>query len=443
MSDEQQPGFAFEGRPLAAQPGQSIAGALHAAGVRTLSRSVKYHRPRGYTCGFGACGDCLVQIDGMPSSPSCTTAVTGGEKVRREQGVPSAGFDLLRFADLLRPMLRAGFQFALFARQPRLSRLAGRVMAVLAGGGRMPSAAAAQRSSIERVERLEPPVLVIGGGVSGLTAALAAAEAGGSVVLVDQEFIGGRGRVRTERILDDGIERLPAELVDELLARARAHAGIRLIRGQAIGWIDGVVPVVDAATRTRYELSPGVVVLATGSYEVPVAVAGHDLPGVMLADGALRLAEIERVAPGRRAVVIADDPRAEAVAERLRGHGVQIVAVVPSARVRRITGWSRATGVIVSEGGASRRIRADLVCVAGPRRRAEELALHVAYTGAGSHELVMTDQPAFDGGVAVVGSAAGDAGYSLSEIRAVAAALATRPRGDARIRPDQASSTAE
>jgi sarcosine oxidase subunit alpha len=446
MSTDPDLSFTFEGRRVEARPGQSIAGALHATGVRTISRGIKYHRPRGYTCGFGACGDCPLKIDGMPATVSCTTPARGGEVVQREVGLPNSGFDLLRAADLMRPYLRAGFQFSLFARQPRLSKLAGSLLGVLAGAGRAPSAEAIERASATRIVDREADVLVIGGGASGLTAAIAAADAGARVVLIDQELIGGRSRVRTEPVRVGTAESRASDLVEGLLHRARDHAGIEMLRGSAIGIIDGLVPVVDADGPLRYDLRPTTVVIATGSYETPLLVEGHDLPGVMLADGALRLAAIEGVRPGRRAVVVDGDPRSSAVAEELRRHGVEVVATVPVADVRRVTGWSRASGVSVAAGadgadgadgthGAGtvsrrRRIRADLVCMVGPRRAAEELALHAAYGEAGSHEEVLTDAAAVAGArpggerVSIVGSASGDASYSLDEAAAAGARLA-------------------
>lgn len=422
MTGESELRFTFEGRSVTAQPGQSIAGALHATGVRTLSRGVKYHRPRGYTCGFGACGDCPLQIDGMPSTVSCTTPVRGGEQVRREGGLPSVRFDLLRTADLMRPMLKAGFQFSLFAGQPRLSKLAGTLLAVLAGGGRAPSAAAAERSTVTRVERLSPDVLVIGAGVSGLTTALAAADAGAEVILVDQEHIGGRARVRTEPVHTVHGPALPAGLVADLLERVSSHTGIRVLRGIAIGITEGLIPVINEREQLRSEIRPEALILATGSYETPVLVPGHDLPGVMLADGALRLTEIEGVRPGRRAVIIAGDDRADDVARALQRSGVEIVASVPAEHVQRVTGWARATGVQINSGVPGvRRYRADLVCVVGPRRAASELELHAAYADAGSHELVTSDAAVSDltdarSRFAIVGSAAGSASYDLAHI---------------------------
>lgn len=408
--------FTFEGRSIDAREGQSIAGALHQAGVRTLSRSVKYHIPRGYTCGFGACGDCPLNVNGMPSTVSCTTPVRGGEQVRREQGLPSTKFDLLRTADFMRPWLGAGFQFKLFAKQPRLSKLAGSILALLAGGGRMPSAAAVERSRVKRVESIATDVVVVGGAVSGLTAALAAADSGAAVVVVDRDFTGGRSGVRTEPVLHEGVETAPSQLFDSLFAAVQAHPGIRLATGVAIGWIDEMLPVVNGDL--RLEISPRTVILATGSYEVPMMFPGHDRPGVMLADAALKLADVEGVRPGRRAVVVQADPRATDVADRLRKRGVDVVAVVEKTQIECVTGWSRATGVLVSAPGAKRtKISADLVCIAGARRPAEELALHLRYADRGSHDLVLRDGGELPEISVSVGSAAGSARYSTSVIR--------------------------
>jgi hypothetical protein len=65
--------FRFEGRPVAAHPGETIAAALLAAGVRHLRTSRVHGRPRGLFCGIGSCFDCLVTVDGRPSQRACLT----------------------------------------------------------------------------------------------------------------------------------------------------------------------------------------------------------------------------------------------------------------------------------------------------------------------------------------------------------------------------------
>ena len=426
-------GFTFEGRELRAPAGRSLAAALHDNGVRVLGRSVKYHRPRGYQCGFNACGSCLLTVDGSPGTPACGVRLVGGERVQRESGWPTARLDMLRAADLLRPFLGAGFQFRLFPRNPRLSALAGRLMGRLAGGGRMPDEISQRRSRISGVVTSSPCVAVVGGGVSGLVAALAAARAGVSTTIIDVDFAGARARCRTEPLLvtgEDGRERTAdaGNLHARLLEEARGSDRIRVLVGTVVGFVDGLLIVVGDGI--RHEMRPGALIIATGGYEVPARLAGHDLPGVMLGDAAIRLAEIEGVSPGRRAAVIADDPRSVDVAERLRRAGVEVVAEVALSSVDRIVGRSRATGIrIKSARGGSRRIGADLICVVRRRRPAEELVLQAAYAAAGSHESVTADDDPgawlVDSRTLVVGTAAGSARYSLQRIDEEVTALAS------------------
>src|SRR3546814_5984687 len=51
------------------------------------------------------------------------------------------------------------------------------------------------------------------------------------------------------------------------------------------------------------------VILATGAFERPIAFAGNDLPGVMLASAAQTYALRYGVAPGRRIVVATNNDR--------------------------------------------------------------------------------------------------------------------------------------
>jgi len=57
--------FLFEGRPVRACEGDTVAAALIRGGVRVFGRSSKYHRPRGYRCGRGHCSSCAMRVDGL------------------------------------------------------------------------------------------------------------------------------------------------------------------------------------------------------------------------------------------------------------------------------------------------------------------------------------------------------------------------------------------
>lgn len=82
--------FTFDGEPVSALPGQTVAAALLAAGRRTLRETRFGERPRGLFCGIGACYDCLVVHNGRPSTRACLTEVAAGDVVERQHGAGPA-----------------------------------------------------------------------------------------------------------------------------------------------------------------------------------------------------------------------------------------------------------------------------------------------------------------------------------------------------------------
>ncbi|MGM0688205.1 MAG: (2Fe-2S)-binding protein [Bacillota bacterium] len=78
--------FNFEGRKLIGYAGETIASALHAAGVKVLSHSGKMKRPRGFFCAIGNCSSCLMMVNGVSNVRICITIVKEGDVVERQQG---------------------------------------------------------------------------------------------------------------------------------------------------------------------------------------------------------------------------------------------------------------------------------------------------------------------------------------------------------------------
>jgi sarcosine oxidase subunit alpha len=74
----------FDEQLISAQPRDSLATALIAAGVLMTSRSAKYRRPRGAYCLSGDCGTCLVRIDGRPNVRACMTPVHEGMRAHAQ-----------------------------------------------------------------------------------------------------------------------------------------------------------------------------------------------------------------------------------------------------------------------------------------------------------------------------------------------------------------------
>ena len=79
-----------DGQLIRAYAGETIAGALTAAGRRAFRHTAKTGAPRGLFCGIGICFDCLVTVEGMGHVRSCMVSVQPGMRVSLCEGDPSA-----------------------------------------------------------------------------------------------------------------------------------------------------------------------------------------------------------------------------------------------------------------------------------------------------------------------------------------------------------------
>lgn len=73
--------FFYEGKEVHGYQGDTIASALHALGVKTLSHSVEKQRPRGFYCAIGNCASCNMIVNGTPNVRTCITLLEEGMQV--------------------------------------------------------------------------------------------------------------------------------------------------------------------------------------------------------------------------------------------------------------------------------------------------------------------------------------------------------------------------
>lgn len=314
----------FEGSTVPIRGGDTIASALFRSGVRVFSRSFKYHRRRGLYCLTGDCPNCLVSVDGEPCVRACVTDAAPGQRVRRETGWPSTDRDVLGILDRMHRLLPVGFYYKTLVRPRWLWPRAEPWVRRVAGLGRVTEGLEPEDREARHVH---PDVLVIGGGVAGLSAALAAAGAGEDVLLCDEARLG-------ERVAPGPTRRR----IEQLAAEAGAADGITVLeRTPAIGIYEGPLAVLNEPSHLHL-VHPQRIVVATGAVEEHGVFPGNDLPGVWLGRGAARLAGVHGVPPGRRVVVVGRGGEAEHHAETLRAAGAEVSLVdgtVNEARGRR------------------------------------------------------------------------------------------------------------
>ena len=336
--------FAFNDQQYTGHPGDTLASALLANGIKTVGRSFKYHRPRGIFSAGTEEPNALVELRRgafqEPNTRATVTELFDGLHSRSQNHRGPLGFDMMAINDLLSPFLSAGFYYKTFMWPKAFwEKLYEPVIRASAGLG---SLSGLPDPDIYDKGFLHTDILIVGAGPSGLAAALCAGESGARVILADEDFRpGGRLNAETLSINDSS----GTEWALQALAELRQMDNVRLMsRTSVYGAFDhGIYGALERKTdHLAFSDSPRNVlwriyakraIVCAGATERSIAFGNNDRPGIMLAGAVRAYANRWGVAPGKRVAVFTNNDNGWRTASDLIQHGVEVTAVIDSRSV--------------------------------------------------------------------------------------------------------------
>ncbi len=322
LIDRNQPlTFSFDGKSYQGLQGDSIASALLANGRFLLSRSFKYHRPRGPLTMAGQDANTLIQLPHEPNVLADTHALEAGLQATGQNFNGSLDNDKDAYLGKFSKFMPVGFYYRSFYKPRGMWKVWEPIIRKKAGLGVLDLEF---RPEYYDKAYLFTDLAIIGAGPAGLQAALTAANAGAKVLLIEQQPILG-GSLTYARFDIEGQrgEKLRRDLLDAV----EDHANIRVLKQATCnGWFtDNYLPVIQG--KRMYKVRASHCLVCSGSFDQPVIFRNNDLPGVMLTSAAQRLMKLYAVKPGKRAVILTGNDDGYLAALDLHDQGVEVVAV--------------------------------------------------------------------------------------------------------------------
>lgn len=362
--------FQFNGKRLKGFEGDTLASALLANDQMMVGRSFKYHRPRGVVASGAEEPNALVNLGKggkfEPNQRTTTTELFDGLYATSQNHWPTLEFDIGAINALFARFLPAGFYYKTFLfPRPFWKHIYEPFIRQSAGLGKAP-----KDRDADTYEHFYfyADVVVIGGGIAGLQAALEAGKSGARVMVMEQTAEwGGRAVV-------DGVEiagRPAAEWVtaavqtlekmENVTLRTRCMGAGVYDHGYILGYerLTDHEPELKGPRHRLWRIRAKQTITATGAIERPLSFAGNDLPGVLLA-GAVRDYLVNwGVSVGDRTVVVTNNDDAYRTAIALVNAGLSVPAIIDARPegAGALGAEAKAKGIRVEEGKAIAKVK--------------------------------------------------------------------------------------
>ena len=301
-----------------------------------------------------------MNVDDVPNVRVCTTPAKAGMNVTPQNVFPSLKFDWLAILQKLDWLMPVGWYYKIFTHHLIWAMVAPLIRKA-AGLGKAPPTISnfPQTTPTYDHSYIHTDVAIIGGGSTGLTAAIKSAKQGFRCVRIDDQVELG-GYLRFDPSDANQKENLVQQVISEERIEILSHSScFGLYEDRLLGVVQ--LPDNDKNRESVTHIRADRVIVATGTFEAPLLFENNDLVGVMLSSGVERLISLYAITPGRQAVLIGDGPRAERVTSLLRHAGTEVVSLVHPDQVVSAVGSKQVTGIQT----LTTRIDCDLIVVCG------------------------------------------------------------------------------
>jgi sarcosine oxidase, subunit alpha len=331
--------FTFNGRAYQGFAGDTLASALLASGERMVARSWKYHRPRGILGSGVEEPNALVQLfEGertIPNARMTEVELVDGLVAKSIHASPSIERDYGAINGWFSRLIPAGFYYKTFLASQKVWHAVEPYIRKASGLGHSPTDLDPAHYDKQYAHC---DVLIVGGGIAGLSAALAAGATGARVIVCDEQAEFGGWLLSSDEQVDgqpaaqwvtQALQRLAQMPEVQVMSRTTAfgfqdHRYLTLMEKRA----DHLAPSKQPVVRERlWRVRAKEIILATGAHERPLVFANNDLPGVMLASAVSTYLRRYGVLAGRNVVLFTNNDLAYDAALACKAAGAEVRVV--------------------------------------------------------------------------------------------------------------------